>query len=304
MQLEDVRVLATGLAFPEGPVALEDGSLLVVEVAGGRLTCVSPKGEVSMVAEVGGGPNGAAVGPDGAVYLCNNGGLPGAPAGAASAPPSIQRVELDSGRTEVVYTGCDGRPFTSPNDLVFDRSGSFWFTDYLNGAVYYASPDGSSIRVGVEGLRSPNGVALSPAGDVLYWAQTETRQVCRRRLSSPGTVVPSPGYSIQAFVLAGEIDRFALLAGLPGARELDSMAVEEQGAVCVGTLIESGITVVSPDGDTVETVTLPDGLEEPAVTNICFGGPDMRTAYITLSLTGRVISCRWPRPGLRPAFEA
>jgi gluconolactonase len=100
----------------------------------------------------------------------------------------------------------------------------------------------------------------------------------------------------------GAIDPWVLLAGLPGMAELDSLAVDASGAVCVGTLVESGITVISPDGD-VTTHTLPEEFADPIVTNICFGGPDLRTAYITLSLTGRVVSCRWPRPGLALAFN-
>jgi gluconolactonase len=102
---------------------------------------------------------------------------------------------------------------------------------------------------------------------------------------------------------SGKVDRDALLIGLPGAEELDSMAVENDGNVCVGTLVDSGITVISPEGDVVEKLVTPKEVSDGAVTNICFGGPDMQTAYITLSLTGRVISCRWPRAGLRLPFQ-
>ena len=64
------RILTTGLAFPEGPIAMHDGSVLVVEIQGGRLTRVLPSGERQTVAELGGGPNGAAIGPDG-IQLAN-----------------------------------------------------------------------------------------------------------------------------------------------------------------------------------------------------------------------------------------
>src|SRR5579862_5730249 len=69
------RTIASGLEFPEGPVALADGSVLVVEIAGGRLTRVRPDGALKTVARLGGGPNGAALGPDGHCYVCNNGGF-------------------------------------------------------------------------------------------------------------------------------------------------------------------------------------------------------------------------------------
>jgi gluconolactonase len=239
------------------------------------------------------------VGPDGAFYVCNNGGFsPG-----KGSLPSIQRVEPETGQVEVLYTECDGHPLRGPNDLAFDDTGGFWFTDFLGNAIYYARPDGSSITRPLADLMQPNGIGLSPDGDVLYWAQTLTRQVYRRRLSAPGQVVPGAAFSVGPLVQDQVLDPWTILVGLPGAAELDSLAIERNGAVCVGTLLESGITVISPEDGSHERYTLPDELADRAVTNICFGGSDLRTAYITLSMTGRLISCRWPRPGLRLAYQ-
>jgi gluconolactonase len=251
---------------------------------------------VTVVADVGGGPNGAAVGPDGAFYVCNNGGL----GREKTAPPSIQRVDPDSGAVEQLYAEWEGRPLTSPNDLVFDATGGFWFTDLGAGAIYYARPDGTSVQRALTGLRAPNGIGLSPDGDVLYWAETMTRQVHRRRLHLSGLAQPAP-YSIQSLLRGDQPDPWTLLVGLPGAQELDSLAVDSSDAVCVGTLLESGVTVVHQSGE-YEKFTLPDHLADGAVTNICFGGADLQTAYLTCSVTGRLVSCRWPRPGLRLAF--
>ncbi len=160
MELQDVEVQAEGLGFPEGPVAMPDGSVVVTEIARGALSRVDTDGQVSVVAEVGGGPNGAAVGPDGAFYVCNNGGMPR----RGTTPPSIQRVEPDTGAVEVLYAECDGEPLESPNDLVFDESGNFWFTDFGGNAIYYAKPDGTSVTRVLHRLRSPNGIGLSPRG--------------------------------------------------------------------------------------------------------------------------------------------
>jgi gluconolactonase len=71
----DMKVLATGLRFPEGPVALADGSIALVEIARGTVSRVTPDGDVAVIADLGGGPNGLALGPDGALYVCNNGGF-------------------------------------------------------------------------------------------------------------------------------------------------------------------------------------------------------------------------------------
>jgi gluconolactonase len=296
MQLANVRLVAEGLEFPEGPVALSDGSVIVVEITAGRITRVGPDGAKSLVAEVGGGPNGAAIGPDGALYVCNNGGI--FTRGAAS----IQRVDIESGRVEVLYTVSGDEPLVAPNDLVFDETGHFWFTDFGANTIYYAAIDGSSIAPAVTQVAAPNGVGLSPDGSILYWAQTHTRQVMRRRLSGPGQVVESPGYDVSAIVRRGGLDPFCLLAGLPGARELDSLAVDSTGAVCVGTLVESGISVISADGRSVELLTLPETLADRIVTNICFGGGELKTAFITCSETGRLVACDWPHPGLKLAF--
>ena len=90
----------------------------------------------------------------------------------------------------------------------------------------------------------------------------------------------------------------AFLAGLPGLQFLDSLAVDGDGNVCVATIFNGGITVISPEGEIVEHV--PTG--DPYTTNVCFGGPDRRTAYITLSGTGRLVSTPWPCPGAKLAF--
>jgi gluconolactonase len=297
MELQQVEVLAEGLAFPEGPVLMPDGSVVVAEIRAGRLSRVDRDGNVALVANVGGGPNGAAIGPDGAIYVCNNGGL----TGDAPSRPSIQRVDPETGQTEVIYTECDGQKLVGPNDLVFDGSGGFWFSDYRGNALYYALADGSFIRRADVQTLAPNGIGLSPDEDVLYWAETPTRQVWRRKLSQPGTLAeleaPETG------LLPPAIDRWSLLVGLPGLSKFDSLAIEEGGAVCVGTLVDSGITVIQPDDGSYELYTLPAHLADPYVTNICFGGPDLQAAYITSSMNGRLISCRWPRPGLRLAYQ-
>jgi gluconolactonase len=303
--LANVEEIAAGLQFPEGPVALEDGSVLVVEIRRGTLTRVRPGGEVEVVAHTGGGPNGAAVGPDGRVYVCNNGGfewterrgltLPGEQA-ADYAGGSIQAIDLESGAVELLYTECDGIPLKGPNDLVFDSSGGFWFTDHGKTrarerdrtGVFYASADGSQIREMIHPLEAPNGIGLSPDGSRLYVAETPTARVFCWDLDGPATIRPNERSP----------NRGHFLAGLGGLQMLDSLAVDAAGNVCVATLINGGITVLSPAGEILSH--FPTG--DPLTTNICFGGPDLRTAYITLSGSGRLVRTRWEIPGLRLAY--
>ncbi|MEQ8693533.1 MAG: SMP-30/gluconolactonase/LRE family protein [Pseudomonadales bacterium] len=288
--------LTSGLRFPEGPIAMADGSVVLVEIERQTLSRVQPDGTVEVIAELGGGPNGAAIGPDGAAYVCNNGGFKWqqnngilTPAGTPDdySGGRIERVELDSGHFEVLYQECDGQPLNGPNDIVFDAHGGMWFTDLGKtydthkdiGRIYYAKADGSHISRQLNHRETPNGIGLSPDGQQLYFAETITGRVWAYDITSPGELDPASG---------------RLLVGLPGFQLFDSLAVDSGGYVCVATLINGGITVISPDGKSVEH--LPTG--DPFTTNICFGGTDLRTAFITLSGTGLLISMHWPRPGL------
>lgn len=306
--MAQLREVTSGLKFPEGPVALNDGSVLVVEITRGTLTCVRPNGAKEVVAETGGGPNGAAVGPDGKVYVCNNGGLrftaDGHPTDGVPDDYTggyIQRVDLDSGKVEVLYRECNGHRLRGPNDLVFDAQGGFWFSDFGKvqerqrdrTALYYAKTDGSLIKEVVFPIDGPNGIGLAPGDTHLYAAQTFEGRVWAWKIAAPGELAPAEigeGGPLLAGPGGGK-----LLAGLPGYQLLDSLAVDSAGNVCVATLINGGITVISPDGALVEFV--PTG--DPLTTNICFGGPDLRTAYITLSASGRLVAMDWPRPGLK-----
>jgi gluconolactonase len=303
--MTEIREVASGLEFPEGPIAMGDGSVLVVEIKRGTLTRVLPDGARAIVAETGGGPNGAAIGPDGKVYICNNGGFEWHDLGGMPMPGdqpadypggSIQRVDLETGAVESVYTECDGVPLKGPNDIVFDSQGGFWFTDLGKSrprerdrtGIFYALPDGSSIREMVFPLETPNGIGLSPDESRVYVAETQTGRVYYWDLEGPGRIRPNPLSPNQG----------TLLAGLPGLQLLDSLAVDAEGNVCVATIVNGGITVISPDGASVEHVPMPDLM----TTNICFGGPDLRTAYITLSGTGRLVSTKWRTAGLKLAF--
>lgn len=302
-----MREIASGLKFPEGPIAMPDGSVVLVEIQRGTLSRVAPDGTITVVAELGGGPNGAAIGPDGAVYVCNNGGFEWHDIAGLSVPGNqasdysggrIERVDLQTGKHQVLYTECDGHPLKGPNDLVFDADGGFWFTDHGKfrerdrdrTGLYYARPDGSSIREVVFPLESPNGVGLSPDGQHLYVAETFTGRVWTWDVTGPGQLGGGA-----PFAPGGG----SLLAGLPGFQLFDSLAVDGDGNVCVATLVNGGITVISPDGSRIEHV--PTG--DPLTTNVCFGGDDLRTAYITCSGTGRLVAIEWPRPGLRLNYQ-
>jgi gluconolactonase len=314
----EFRVLANGLEYPEGPIYESDGGVVLVEIHKGTLTRVSPDGTQQTVASLGGGPNGAAIGPDGAIYVCNDGGLawmqiPATPKTLevlvpTGQPPNytgglIQRV---SGNTfTTLYALCNGNRLCSPDDLVFDASGNFWFTDWGKQrvadrditAVYYAQPDGTKIVQAIPQRSAPNGIALSPDDSRLYVAETYARWILYWELAAPGVIKPNPN------TLDGS---YLLTADIPGQGTLDSMAVDEAGNVYAATMlpqgpnpaIPGGITVISPQGKILDFIELMvEGKPEPLPSNLCFGGPDRRTAFITLAGTGRLVSCEMKIPG-------
>lgn len=297
-----LRVLATGLGFPEGPIAMSDGSVLLLEVERQTLTRVHPNGSVEVVARIPGGPNGGAIGPDGACYVCNNGGarwverhgfrFPTLPSEEYQGG-SIQKVDLETGEVTTLYTHCNGRQLNAPNDLVFDAAGGFWFSDHGKirrrdqdrGGVYYAKSDGSLIREVIFPISGPNGIGLAPDEGTLYVAETPTARLWAFVLAEPGVIDPDR---------VVPVDAGRCIFGFGGYRFFDSLALDRYGNISIATLIGAGVVTVTPEGQIVEWVALPDRFP----TNICFGGTDLATAFITLGGTGRLVSIPWARPGL------
>jgi gluconolactonase len=307
---QNLRVVAEGLRFPEGPVALADGSVVVTEIAAGRVTRVAADGTMSVVAETGGGPNGLAVAPDGSLLVCDNGGcftfqdlggllVPGPPPETYPGHGALQRVDLASGEVTTLVTEYEGAPLLAPNDLVLDADGYVWFTDHgvrethepgvvEPTGVYRCKPDGTDLRL-VVAVDGPNGVGLSDAGDRLYVAETYSGRLLAWDVTGPGEVAAT-----------GDGPAGSTVLGDPDGALFDSLAVDGDGWVCVGTLgATGGITAYAPDGAVADFTPLPD----PLVTNICFG-LDGVTAYATLSGTGQLAAFDWPRPGGRLPFTA
>ncbi len=300
-----MREICRGLKFPEGPVAMPDGSVILVEIERKTLTRVSVDGEVSVIADCGGGPNGAAFGPDGKMYICNNGGFEWSQSGPFKRPGeelakdyvggSIQSVDLATGSVETIYTECDGESLKGPNDIVFDRQGGFYFTDLGKrrgrqidrGSLFYARIDGSSITELIHPFDTPNGVGLSADEKKLYVAETNAARLWAFDIESPGVIKkdgPSlfwPGHLLHKF---------------NGYERLDSLAVDSEGNVVVATLGTGCVTAISPTGQIRARVAVPEF--DLMVTNVCFGGPDLRTAYITASGLGRLYAIDWHCPGL------
>mmetsp|Transcript_11503 Transcript_11503/g.14328 ORF Transcript_11503/g.14328 Transcript_11503/m.14328 type:complete len:258 (-) Transcript_11503:345-1118(-) len=221
---------------------------------------------------------------------------------------SIQKVEISSdlelvNSVSTLYTaGIDiaGNvvPLRGPNDLVFDSSGGFWFTDHgkvrerdrdVTG-VFYAKIDGSFCKEVIFPLNSPNGIGLSPDGKVLYVAETPTGRIYKYQVKSPGVL---------------ESERGRLLYSAPEGYMFDSLAVDGEGNICVatlgkGSLGKGGISVIKADGSGLHSFL---ETKDFFTTNICFGGKELRDAYVTLSGSGKLVRTQWHCKGHRCNFE-
>jgi len=305
----DTEIITDELNFPEGPIYLNDDTVLLVEIASGTLTKVFMNGKKEILCELGGGPNGAAIGPDGYCYICNNGGFEWdvskdkkfmRPVLQSKTYKNgrIEKVNLKTGKFQTLYDSCNNIPLNGPNDIVFDKKGNFWFTDLGKvrdrtmdrGAIYWAKADGSSIKEVIHPFMTPNGIGLSPDEKTLYIAETEGGKLYSYQIIGDGEVKKLE------FPLSVNGGLLMNLEG--GIKRFDSLAVEKNGYVCVGTLVDGGVSVISPSSGLLEFWSLDD----PYITNICFGGNDFKTAFITASYQGMLLKANWHREGLKLNF--
>jgi len=294
-------LVASGLKFPEGPIAMRDGSLIFVEIQRQTVSRLTPDGKVEVMAQVPGGPNGLAIGPDGALYIANNGGrftyvmrdglnAPGAPPPGFTAAGKIQRLDLKTRQLTTVYDSVEGRPIVAADDLVFDRHGGLWVSDIAvkrgEGAILYAPKIGAPLTVARGGMNGPNGIGVSPDGKLLHVSMGVN--LYGFDIDGPGqlTTRTYPNGGVQAPLWQNSI--------------ADSLKIQADGKVCVCSLLRpGGIGVVDRAGHT-DFLGFPDRW----VCNLAFGGRDMRDCWIMLSGRGEIAKVRWPSPGQTPAFRA
>jgi gluconolactonase len=232
-------LLASDLGFPEGPVVMPDGAIVFCDGNTGELRRWE-QGALSHFALTGGSPWGAVLGSDNAIYVTQGGNVPGS--GDESAICGIQRVRAD-GTVELLASEIDGHVLAAPNDLAFGPDGRLYFTESgteqdprvdtpTPGRLFVLDSSGNGEMLLERPDVYPNGIAFD-AQRRLYWTESMAHRVCR--------------------LDDGEATIFSQLTD---GHVPDGMAFAQDGRLFVCTTISGGVTVLSPEGEILEEISL------------------------------------------------
>ncbi len=269
------RVLARDLAAPEGPVVLDDGSVALAEMRAGRVTAIRPDGSSTVLAEMGGAPNGLTLGADGSIYVANNGGVHLGPDGYWLADDlgdgSVQHIAPDGAVSTLAGSFPDDEPHR-PNDLCFGPDGALYVTDPANwedlanlkpGRLWLVALDGATRKV-AEISWFPNGIAVGPDGR-LFVAQSVTQHLLV--VADDGTT------SVFATMPTGAPDGFCFTA---------------DGALIVTGSLGNVVCVFGPDGSLLQAIETGEGSDP---TNCCLAEGVL---YVTMSGSGELLAVDVP----------
>jgi gluconolactonase len=284
--------IATAMAFTEGPTVDRAGNVYFTELVFQRIMKLDPKGVLTVFRENSNNANGLLIDPQGRLIACE-----GADSTRMGVPqkfkPQVTRTDLASGKIEILADNYEGKPFVGPNDVTIDSKGRLYFTDLPGGAVYRVDAPGRVIRIlTAPDIQRPNGLQISPDDKTLYVIEANQAQGGARM--------------IRAFDLSpeGTVSRMRVHYNFYPGRSADGMSIDTQGnlyaSAGMGQLrgtsetldTKTGVHVIAPDGKLINFIPIP----EDYITNNAFGGPDMRTLYVTAGKT--LYRVRTEVPGL------
>jgi len=279
-----VSVEAT-VAFTEGPTVAEDGTVYFTDLYSNRIMRRSPAGMVSVFRQPSNRANGLIFDTEWRLLACEGGD-------GESILPRVTRTNMETGDIEVIADGYNGKQLHQPNDLSFDAQGRIYFTDRPGAnprpeqtgvhGVYRIDTDGSIERILTEPeVLRPNGIVISPDDSTLYIIETEQSEGGPRLIRA---------YDLSA---EGRVSNSRVFHNFYPGRSGDGMTIDSEGNLYVAAGLNNlrgtsetldtvaGIHVFSPSGELLEHIPIP----EDTITNAAFGGPDLRTLYITAGKT-------------------
>jgi gluconolactonase len=273
--------IATTVAFTEGPAVDRDGNVYFTELVFQRIMKLTPKGVLTVFREKSNNANGMLIDPEGRLIACE---------GASSQrmgvdqtfKPQVTRTDLRTGKIEVLADNYQGKPFVGPNDVTIDSKGRLYFTDLTGGAVYRLDGPQKITRIlATPDIQRPNGIQISPDDRALYLIEANGAEGGARM--------------IRAFDLRpdGTVANMRVHYNFYPGRSADGMSIDSQGnlyaSAGMGQLrgtsetldTKTGIYVISPKGTLLKFIPI----AEDYITNNAFGGPDMKTLYVTAGKT-------------------
>lgn len=279
-----VSVAAT-VAFTEGPTVAEDGTVYFTDLYNNRIMRLSTEGVLSTFRQPSHRANGLIFDSQWRLLACEGGD-------GDTVLPRVTRTDMETGDIEVIADAYNGKQLHQPNDLTFDGQGRIYFTDRpgpnlrpeqtgVHG-VYRIDPDGSIDRILTEPeVMRPNGIIISPDDATLYVIETKQSEGGPRLIRA---------YDLSA---EGTVSNMRVFHDFYPGRSGDGMTIDSEGNLYVAAGLNSlrgtsetldtvaGIHVFSPTGELLEHIPIP----EDTITNAAFGGPDLRTLYVTAGKT-------------------
>jgi gluconolactonase len=269
---QEAEVAAT-LAFTEGPTVDTDGNVYFSEMTSQRIMKLSVGGVLSTYREKSNNANGLVIDPQGRLIACegaesNRNGV------RIVGNPRVTRTDLRTGKIEILADNYQGMPLRGPNDVTLDQKGRIFFTDLAGAAVYRIDTAGGLARIlSAPDVQRPNGIQISPDDTKLYVADS---------FPPPEGVRVLRVYDL---LPDGSVRNGRVLYDFGKMRGTDGMSVDAEGNLyaAAGSRItgNTGIHVISPEGKLIKVIPIP---EDP-ITNDAFGGPDMKTLYVTAGKT-------------------
>lgn len=272
---QDLEV-ATSVAFTEGPTVARDGSVYFTELVGQRIMKLAPGGKLSVFRENSNSANGLLFDAEGRLIACESGRAPGGE--KVNAIARVTRTDMSTGKIEVLADGYDGKPFEGPNDVTFDSKGRLYFTDLPGGAVYRIDAPGKLTRIlNRPDIQRPNGIQISADDKKLYLVEANQAEGGARMIR---------GYDLSA---DGAVSNMKVHYNFSPGRSADGMSIDTAGNLWAAAGLnrrrgtsetldtQCGVHVISPEGKRIKFIPIP----EDTITNTAFGGPDMKTLYVT-----------------------
>jgi sugar lactone lactonase YvrE/ABC-type molybdate transport system substrate-binding protein len=273
--------VATTVAFTEGPTTDREGNVYFTDIINQRILKLGADGVLSTYRERSNAANGLLVDPQGRLIACEGASFE-RPGVKVSGTPRVTRTDLKTGVVEVLADRFEGKPLVGPNDVTIDGKGRLYFTELNGAAVYRIDAPGQVSRIlAAPDVRSPNGIQISPDDRFLYLVEANTakdgpRLIRKYDLQPDGTVRNmrvhydfSPGRSADGM----SIDTEGNLYASAGMNQLRGTAETLD--------TKTGVYVISPEGRLLKFLPIP----EDFITNNAFGGPDMKTLYVTAGKT-------------------